>query len=553
MTNPMNASENPQSRTVADIIIEQLRIWGVTCIYGIIGDSILGLMDAIAKQNAIKFIAVKHESTAAIMACTEARLTGSLGVCIATSGPGLANMINGLAEAQMGHYPVIAITGQVPLSKMGTHYKQYIDQQQLIQSVSSYSCLVAHPDAIVEVLTNAIHASLTGSTVTHLSIPEDLFMMKTGSVPRPQIHFAKSSLDKNEIREAVIQMKYAKRPLIMVGSNVRSCSSEIVRLSEHWGAAIVHAYGAIGSIPDGIPTMLGGVGESGNKFATDLFKQADVVLQIGTNWWPELNLTDQAKVILIHSSNQHLNLSVPLDLGLIGRIPEIVSLLTEEFAAEVYQTNIEWMSQVHKAKQMWITLNEKERNISEFPLYPSRIVKAIETIISEDAIIALDIGDSNLWFGRNFRAKHQDVLVSNQWRTMGFGLPAALAAKYSMPNRQVVCIVGDGGLEMVLAELLTAVRYKLNISLILFNNGSLQMEADKMRMKGLVPFGYDLTNPDFVTLAESCGWTAVRMNLFDEPEIVFNQALDSLKPVFIEVPTSRTPYPDFIKDSEGAT
>lgn len=545
MSNSNNNSANAPVRTVADTILEQLRLWGVKYIYGIIGDSIFGLIDAIARQNELQFITVKHESTAAMMACTEAKLTGALGVCIATSGPGLANMINGLAEAQMGKCPVLVITGQVPLSKVGTHYKQYIDQQQLIHPIATYSSLVTHPDAAIEVLTNAMNTALTERTVTHLSIPEDIFTMTTSAIPRSKIPFAKPSLSKNELQAAVNQMRDAQRPLIMVGADVKMCSSEIIRLSEIWGAGIVRAYGAIGTISDEVPAMLGGIGESGNRYATDLFQQADIVLQIGTSWWPAKNGPDQAKVILIHTSMQQLNLSVPITLGLMGNIPEIVSLLVAEFGTEGYQPNTNWITRIAEAKQMWITENDQERSMTQFPLYPSRIVKAIEANVSEDAIIALDIGDSNLWFQRNFRAARQEVLVSDPWRTMGFGLPAALAAKCVMPERQVVCIVGDGGLEMVLAELLTAVRYKLNITLILFNNGSYQMEADKMRMKGQVPYGHDLTNPDFVQLAEACGWKSVRLSSEDQPETVIQQAIDSQVPVFIDIPTSRSPYPNF--------
>lgn len=545
MSIPTNKSEVSPTRNVADTIIEQLRLWGVKYIYGIIGDSIFGLIDAIAQQNEIQFIAVKHESTAALMACTEARLTGSLGVCIATSGPGLANMINGLAEAHMSNCSVLAITGQVPLAKVGTLYKQYIDQQQLIQPIAKYSCFVAHPDAAVEVLTHAMHTSLIECAVTHLSIPVDVFTMMTSSIPRSRIHISESSPSRNEIQAAVNQMKSAQRPLIMVGTPAKGCSSEIVRLSEIWGAGIVHSYGAIGAISDEIPNMLGGIGESGNTFATELFQQADFVLQIGTDWWPENNQPDQIKVILIHTSMHHVNQSVPIELGLIGTIPKILMMLIEAFGAVGYQTNTKWITQVREARQQWITLNDQERNISQFPFYPSRIVKAIEANVSEDAIIALDIGDSNLWFQRNFRAKQQETLVSKSWRTMAFGLPAALAAKCVKPERQVVCIVGDGGLEMVLAELLTAVKYKLNITLILFNNGSLQMEADKMRMKGQVPYGHELTNPDFVKLAESCGWEAVRLDHDVQLETVIQQALNSQKPVFIDIPISRSPYPNF--------
>jgi len=534
-----------QTLSVANGILEQLQLWGVKRIYGIVGDSIFGLMDAIAKQDRIQFIAVKHESTAAFMAAAEARLTGSLSVCMATSGPGLANLINGLSEAQMDNVPVLAITGQVPLRKIGTHYKQYIDQQQLIKPIATYSSLVVHPDSIIDLLTNAIYKSMAEKTVTHVSIPADLFEKKILFSPQPVVNFAKLEPQLDKIHEAVKVLREAKRPMIMVGKHARACEASIVQLSEVWGAGIVNAYAAIGVIPDENPVMLGGLGEGGNNFANTLFKQADVVLQIGTTWWPNKDVPDQAHVILINPTNHHLNMSVPIEIGLFGDVKKITSLLNDVFRNGIYQRNENWLQQIRESKQMWNSLNDKERNQTTFPCSPSNIVKAIESGISEDAIIALDIGDSNLWFQRNFKAKHQQLLVSDYWRTMGYGLPAAMAAKILMPYRQVVCIVGDGGLEMGLGELLTAVKYKLNITLILFNNQTYQMEADKMKMKGFVPYGTDLTNPDFIQIAKACGWTATRINQTDQLEKLMKEAKNSTTPVLIDVPTRRVPYPDY--------
>lgn len=539
--------QHQNSLTVAEVILEQFRLWGVKRIYGIIGDSIFGLMDAIAKQNTIQFIAVKHESTAALMASTEARLTGHLSVCVAQTGPGLANMINGLAEAQMEHLPVLAITGQAPLQKIGTQYKQYIDQQELVKPIASYSSLLVHPDAIIEVLTHAMYKSLVAYTVTHLSIPTDLFAMTTLSTPRPAIHMATPKPDTNKIREAVGRMKNAKRPFILIGANARACSQKAIQLAKCWGSGIVNAYGSVGVVPFECPIMLGGLGEGGNDSTTNLFKHADFILQIGTTWWPEKDVPDQTQIILIHSSEQHLNMSVPFEMGVFGDLFDIMTLLLEEFEAQAYQRNEEWVNQIEDTKRKWIESNEHERNQTLFPLHPSRIVKSIESGISEDAIIALDIGDSNLWFQRNFQAKQQQVLASNQWRTMGFALPSALAAKSCMSHRQVICIVGDGGLEMGLAELLTAARYELKITLILFNNGSYQMEIDKMKMKGYVPYGANLTNPDFVKIADACGWNAIRINNSDHLEKVLQETVNSQKPIFLDVPTAQIPYPDYIQ------
>jgi pyruvate dehydrogenase (quinone)/pyruvate oxidase len=289
--------------------------------------------------------------------------------------------------------------------------------------------------------------------------------------------------------------------------------------------------------------MLGGLGEGGNPYLSGRFKEADVVLVIGTSWWPDEATPTDARIVQIADRPMALGLGIPAECSLIGDSGEIVGRLVE--ALKGHDAGSGWVRQIRQCRETWANQNEREGLVDSFPLHPSRIVRAVERHAASDAIIALDEGDSTLWFMRNFRAKRQRILQSSRWRTMGFGLPAAMAASLSNPEQPVLCITGDGGLAMVLADLLTAARYRLRVTVILFNNGALQMERNKMEKKGLVPEGTDITNPDFVRLAEACGWDAWRIRSADDLEQRLQAALTGSNPTLLDVPTAPIPFPQY--------
>jgi pyruvate oxidase len=544
MQNTQLKIKQGSSKTVAELIVEQLQLWGVKRIYGVVGDAILGLMDAIAKQDQIQFIAVKHESVAAMMASAEAKVTGGLGVCTATMGPGLGNLINGLGDAYKDKAPVLAITGQAPTDKIGTDYKQYVNQQELIKPFAQYSTLLAHPDAITEVLAKAMHISLTKGAVTHLSVPKDMFAMTTTSKTRQKPIFIKgtSSFKQEEVRQAIDVMRTAQRPMIIAGVGARSAAQYVEKLAEQWGAGLLVSLGAKGMIPETSSNLLGGIGQGGNPYAPQIFKEADVVLLVGDTWWPEGYVPQNARIIQIDYMHENIGKGIPVELGIVGDAAAVVPLLIE--GLQQFSRDSAWESQWQEAKQKWVQQNEWEGSQSGSPIHPSRIVRAIEKSVQPNAILTLDTGDVTVWMNRNFRSQQQDMLFSGDWRTMGFGLPAALAAKLCMPERQVVAVVGDGGLEMVLADLLTATRYALQITVVVFNNGYLQMERDKMAVSGYLQEGVKLTNPDFVKLAEACGWNGYRIDSDTRLEEVFQQALASNRPALVEVITAPVVHPE---------
>lgn len=531
-------------KTVAEVILDQLSYYGVKRIYGVTGDTIIGLLDALAKQDNIEFVAVKHESVAAFMASAEAKLTGKLAVCTSTMGPGATNLLNGLGDASADRAPVLAITGQAPLNKIGTNYQQYVDQQELFKPFATYSANLASENAIVELLQKATQISLQQRAVTHLSIPKDLFEIETEvqARPLPKVIEGTETFQIEDLVEVATLMKTAKQPIILAGAGAQKASEAVLSISKTWGAGIITSFGGKGLFEEGTPYLLQGIGEGGNPHAPKIFKDADVVLLAGVTWWPEDYVPENARVIQIDTHIESATSGIPVELAIKGKTEQILPLLLESITD--YEPNNEWIKRIDQIKTKWANENEKEGEITGSPIHPSRIVRGIERAVAEDAILTIDTGDVTVWMNRNFRQTKQTILFSGYWRSMGFGLPAAIAAKMEKPEKQVVSIVGDGGLEMVLADMLTATRYNLDITVVVFNNGSLQMESDKIQAAGLKKIGTKLTNPDFVKVAEACGWSAFGVNNADDLESVIQSAITTVGPSLVNVLTAPVFFPE---------
>lgn len=510
------------------------------------GDAIIELMDELAKQDHIQFIAVKHESVAAMMASAEAKLTGKLGVCLATMGPGIGNLINGLGDAHMDKAPVLAITGQAPTRKIGTDYKQTINQQELMKPIADYTALLAHPDAITDLLVKAMHHSLMKGEVTHLSIPKDMFAMSSTAKiqSQPTIIQGTSTFNENELDQVLSIMKTAKRPMILAGLGAKNTVSQIEEVARVWGAGVLVSLGAKGFFHNSMEKLLGGIGQGGNPYAKPLFLQADVVLLVGDLWWPDGYVPEQsAKIIQIDVMEENIGKGIPaVEWGIVGVAEKVVPVLTK--GLNQYAVNEEWVTQIRDTKEKWDLQNNQEGKQTNQPVHPSRIVRSLEKTAHHDAIISVDTGDVTVWFNRNFRSKGQTILFSGKWRTMGFGLPAALAAKLCYPEKQVVAVVGDGGIEMVLADLATAVRYNLNITVIIFNNHTLQMEKDKMIVGGNIPKGVELTNPDFVKIAEANNWKGYKVGNEAELEEILARAFSEERPTLVAVDAAAIVHPE---------
>lgn len=530
------------SRSVAQTFIDQLANFGVEYIFGVTGDAILPLMDALSKQDRIQFIGTRHESAAAFMASAYAKSTGKMGVCTATSGPGLANLLNGLADAYSDYVPVFALTGQVPTDKIGTHSKQYVDQQRLVESIVSYTAMLASPKSTIKLLNRAVQTALSQQTVSHLSVPKDIWdqPFHGNLIPTNPNYDDRTNHETPKLEQAISFLENLKRPMILIGNGARDCQIEVKRLADKLGAGVIYSLGGKGIIDQGYDLLLGGIGEGGSEQASECLRKADGLLIIGAMWYPETFMPSDIPLLQIEKDPAHLHLEKDLHTSLIGDAQDILNALEPRLNPS---QNDPWVQIIREAKQKNLEQVDAERNDASIPISPAYLYHALESVIDPEAIIALDTGDHTVWFNRTFTIKKQDILFSGTWRTLGFAIPAANAAKLAYPNRQVVAIVGDGGFAMNMAELSTIVRYKLDVKIILFNNQSLAMEKNKMEYSGRGSFGDDLTNPNFKVLAESFGLSGYRIAQPEQLENVLAEAFQQNGPVLVEVMSSTEPTP----------
>lgn len=530
-------------QTVADVILSQLASWGIKNMYGVAGDAIIPFLDAISRQNKIQYYAVRHETAAAFMASAEGKATRRIGVSIGTSGPGLANMLNGIADAAADHVPLLVITGQVETKKVGTESKQYVDQQQMIAPLAVYSTTLLHPETTVEVFHKAIVEAISKKGVAHVSVPKDIFSLTCLSQIRPPVGVLWNEKHQElfHLDQATMLLSTAQKPMILIGEGARNASALITKMAETLQAGIIESLGAKGVVPFSHPLNIGGIGEGGTEESKQLLLQADCVLVVGANWWPEGFVPKQTKVIHIDLSSTSIELHPNVVYGLVGDASEVLRLLHESVRQQQQVQEIQrmaWMGQIENTKQAIVKQVDQERALRSLPIAPQKLMATLDESVASDAIMVVDTGDHTIWFNRVFRAEQQQVLYSGNWRTMGFGLPAAISAKLAHPEKQVVAIIGDGCFTMTMMELSTAVLYRVPIVIIVVHNQSFAMEKNKMIKEGIQPTAVNLVNPNFAALAESFGVKGIRVEQESELLPALLKAYAANDPVVVDVITA---------------
>jgi pyruvate oxidase len=524
---------------VAGVILDVLAEAGVKTIYGVSGDAIFPLLDALARQNKIKYYAAAHESGAAFMAYGAAKLTGRIAVCTATSGPGTVNLLNALAEAYYDRVPILVITGQVETKKMGTNAKQFFHQQTLVKSFSTVSETVVNPQSLYSVLLFAMETAVAENTVVHLSIPEDIFLQplevkKIVLMPSGKFIMADNCMD--QIVDAINLVKSFMRPTIVLGVNCSKTADSVLKLARKIGAGIVVAQQVRGTIPENLPQVLGGIGEG---YVPLLINETDGIIIVGQCPY-ELDFLPQVPLVQIAQFPGEIHYD-RASCRIRGNTDFIVKSMAGRFSNSIESPR--WLENIQNEKHNRAKLLEVDANYNDVPIHPARLMAAINRTLSSDAVICLGIGSFMHWFDRGFQAKQHTLLLSGRWRSMGAALPKAIGAKTAVPSRQVVVLVGDGDLLMSMGELSTIANYNLSITIIVINNHGYIIEKQKMQKKNLIPFGYEITVTDFATIASVWGIKSCRIQSPAELESSLTHALSSENSNLIEVLTADTPLP----------
>lgn len=521
---------------VKELIIKQLEKFGIKQIYNYPGDTTLSFMSAL-KDSKIKLFSCKHEGTAGLMASAESKLTDSISVCLSHSGPGTANIINGIADAASDRTPLLLISGQVETYNIGTNYKQYVNQMELTNPLTVYSSTLTNPETTIDILYKAVSMAIAKGGVSHIIVPMDLWDMECSAECReyPEHLNIKNIPDSKLITQASQIINQAKKPVIIYGRGCKNVRNDLLEIAEKLSAPLISTLPAAGLIDYGFPYEMGVLGHAGNQYASQLLDDADLIIKLAATWWPIDYTPRNPNIIQFDATWENIASAHPVTLG----IPGDITLSLNELISQLNNNdNPEWLDKMNQIKNKWIAEVNQGYTEGNWPLAPSQVIRIFSENCNENDIISLDSGDNVVFFGKFFGNKCRDVLLSGTWRTMGFGLPAALAAKINYPESNSTVISGDGGFTMVMQELLTAKRYNIPITIILLNNGNLAMEKNRMIRAGLNTEEVDLTNPDFVKLAESCGIKGIKINNIATLRNAIIEARNSEVAVLIDVPVS---------------
>ncbi len=503
--------------TAADVLVEKLMDWGVDTIFGLPGDGINGIMESLrTRQEKIRFIQVRHEEAAAFMACAYAKFTGKLGVCLATSGPGGIHLLNGLYDAKLDGQPVLAITGLQFHDLIGTFTQQDVALDKLFIDVAVFNERIMGPTHVENITDLACRMAFAYHGVSHITFPVDMqeeeVKEKKGSsrnVPHHTSHaYARSARlpDRMEIEKAADILNAGKKVTILAGRGALDATDELEQAADTLGAPIVKALLGKAAVPDDSPFTTGGIGLLGTRPSQEAMEDCDTLLMVGSSfpYMEFLPKPGQARGVQIDLDPKRIGLRYPVEVGLIGdsknTLKELIPLLKRNKDRKFLQV-------AQAGAKDWWELMEKRGTREDKPMKPQVVAWELGKRLRNDAIVSSDSGTITTWFARQIPAKRgQQFSLSGTLATMAPGLPYTIAAQVAYPERQCVAFVGDGGFSMLMADFVTAVKYKLPIKVVIIKNNTLgQIKWEQMVFLGNPEYGVDLHPIDFAEFAHACG------------------------------------------------
>ena len=535
------------AKTVADLFVEGIIKWGVKVVFGIPGDGINGVMEALRKrQDDIRFVQVRHEEAAAFMACAYAKYTGKLGCCLATSGPGAIHLLNGLYDAKMDNAPVLAITGQAASDVRGSRFQQEVNLVRLFEDVAVYNQELINPNQI-EMLTNeACRHALNNRGVAHLTFPNDYQEREPDG--KISIHNQKSEMTsfewtrplavppENELRRAAEILNQAKKPIILAGAGALNAGNELVEIAEKLGAPIIKALLGKAVIPDEHPLSLGGLGLLGTTPAQNAAENCDAIFLVGTTfpYLEYLPKPDDARGVQIDDMPDRIGLRYPVEVGLVGDAPATLAALNQFIETK---SDRSFLENAQDEMKDWWKLMETRAMRDDVPIKPQRAAWELSDLASDDAIFSGDSGTNTIWAARQFKVReNQKWSCSGTLATMACGLPYAIAAKIAFPERQSIAFVGDGGFTMLMGEFVTAVKYDLPITVVIIKNNTLgQIKWEQIVFLGNPEYGCELQEINFAKFAEACGGIGMTVEKPEEIRPALEKALAANKPALVEI------------------
>jgi pyruvate dehydrogenase (quinone) len=529
-------------KKVADLLVEVLAEAGVRQIYGVCGDSLNGITDSIRAKKQIQWIHVRHEETAAFAAGAEAHLTGRLAVCAGSCGPGNLHLINGLYDCHRSRVPVLAIAAQIPSNEIGSGYFQETKPEHLFAQCSHYCELVSQPEQMPRVLEIAMQTAISQRGVAVVVLPGDV-ALRDAVEQGPRLHFPPPKPNvcpsDDELTALAGVLNNSKRTTILGGAGCAGAHRELIALAGKLKAPIVHAMRGKEFIEYDNPFDVGMTGLLGFSSGYHAMMNCDVLLMIGTDFPYQQFYPKDAKVIQIDVRGEQLGRRTKVDYGFIGDAKTTISALLPKLDQNEFDAHLNAsIEHYRKARQGLDELATDGQG--KKPIHPQYLARVLDELATKDAIFSCDVGTPTIWAARYLTMNgKRRILGSFNHGSMANALPQAIGAQVSHPGRQVISLSGDGGLAMLMGDLLTLRQLQVPVKVIVFKNDSLAFVELEMKAAGIVDFGTDLHNPNFAKIAEAAGLLGLTAETPDQVVPLIAQALKHDGPALVEVLVSR--------------
>ncbi|HXW43513.1 MAG TPA: ubiquinone-dependent pyruvate dehydrogenase [Streptosporangiaceae bacterium] len=528
--------------TVADLIVATLRESGVRRVYGLPGDSLNGFTDALRRDGSIDWMHCRHEESAAFAAGAEAAMTGEIAVCAASCGPGNLHFINGLFEANRNRVPVLAIASHIPSEEIGSEYFQETHPQELFRECSVYREMVGVPAQMPRILQIAMRTAIERSGVAVLVIPGEVFFEDVPSAAgaRPVRAVAKMIRPPAESLDAAAEvLNSASDITILAGAGCAGAHEQVMELAAALQAPIVHALRGKEHLEYDNRFDVGMTGLLGFGSGYRAMEHCQALLLLGTDFPYQAFYPSDVPVIQVDIRGEHIGRRVPVDIPLVGTVKDTAEALLPLLKPKSDSSHLDRMTAHYRRARAGLD-KLAERSGGRSPLHPEFIVAAVSRLAADDAVFAVDVGTPTIWAARYLQMNGRRRMIGSfNHGTMASAMPQAIGVQACQPGRQVVSLCGDGGLAMLLGDLLTLRQLQLPVKVVVLNNGALSFVELEMKAAGIVNYGTDLMNPDFAGIAQATGIFGVRVENESQLEEALQDAFSRDGPALVDVRTDR--------------
>ena len=529
-------------KRVADVLVDTLVAADVKRVYGLVGDSLNGVTDSIRPRKDLQWVPVRHEETAAFAAGAEAQLTEQLTVCAGSCGPGNLHLINGLYDCHRSRVPVLAIAAQIPSEEIGSGYFQETHPEHLFAQCSHYCELISQPEQMPRILEIAIQTAIARRGVSVVALPGDV-ALRNAVEQEPRLHFPPPKPTvcpaDDEIAALAKVLNDSEKITILAGAGCAGAHTELIALAGKLNAPIVHALRGKEFIEYDNPFDVGMTGLLGFSSGYFAMMNCNALLMIGTDFPYQQFFPKRATVIQIDIRGEQLGRRTKLDYGLVGdtkvTLQTLLSKLKQNGDDAHLKTSLEHYRKARKGLDELATEGSERKGS-----HPQFVARTMSELAHDDAIFTCDVGTPTIWASRYLKMNgKRRLLGSFVHGSMASALPQAIGAQMAMPNRQVITMSGDGGVSMLLGDLLTLHQLELPVKVVVFRNDSLSFVELEMKAGGFLDFGVELKNPDFAALARSAGLLGLKAETAKDVRPMLQQAFEHEGPALVEVAVHR--------------